>query len=122
MSTQTLSRSTRHHETTTLTLSGLALIGSPLLILTYFALYPAYGETKAAAVFSSISANTGRTQVADAFGLLGCLVAVPAALAMLRALRSGSPRVASLGAAFTIIGWIAVATSMMTDPVAVEVH
>ncbi|RNL78761.1 DUF4386 family protein [Nocardioides marmorisolisilvae] len=120
MTTQTLTRPTRTDASANLTMSALGLVGFPLLILTYFALYPAYGETKAAAVFSSISADTGRTQLADVFGLLGCVLAVPAALAFLRVLRPGSPRVAAAAACCTIVGWIAVATSMMTDPVAVE--
>ena len=122
MTVPTLTRPTRTAAHPYPAVSGLALLGFPLLILTYFALYPAYGETSARAVFDSISGDTAQTQVADAVGLLGCLLAVPAALAYLRVLRPRSPRLAAFAASCTIVGWIAVAATMMTDVTAVEVH
>jgi hypothetical protein len=97
-----------------------ALVVSPLLLLAYFVLYPAYGEIHGADILRSIADDPGRTQVADVCGFAATFLAIPATLALMHVLRPGSPRLATVGGALALTGWIALVGVLMVDVVAVE--
>jgi len=101
-------------------LSAVALVGSPLLLLGYFALYPAYGEIHSADIDRAIAADPGTTRVAVVLALAGVFLAVPAVLAMLRLLRTASPRLAPWGAGLAVVGWMSLVGTLMTDVAAIE--
>ena len=99
---------------------ALGLVASPLLILAYWVLYPAYGDVHGADVFADISAAPSRTYVADAVMLVGCLLAVAGALAYLQVLVAKAPRLSRIGAGCTVVGWIAVLALLLLDVVAAQ--
>ena len=101
-------------------LYALGLVASPLLILGYWCLYPAYGDVHGADVFADISAAPGRTHLADGVMLVGCLLAVAGALAYLQALVAAAPRLARVGATCTVVGWVAVLALLVLDVVAAQ--
>lgn len=111
---------TRAHDASGLhfLVSALGLVASPLLILLYWVLYPAYGDVHGADVFAAIAAAPGRAQVADVVLLVGGLLAVAGALAYLNVLVSRAPWLSRIGAGFVITGWIAVMVLLMLDVVA----
>ena len=96
------------------------LVASPLMFAMYWVLYPAYGDLRAADLVADIGSAPGRAQVADAFAFVAVFLAVPGALAYLRVLVARSPRLARIGCALTITGWIAVLVLLMTDVAARE--
>jgi hypothetical protein len=96
------------------------IVGSPLLILTYWLTYPAYGELHANGVARAIAANPGMTRVADVFGLAGTLLAVPWALAYVNLIGDRSRRLALLGAGLSALGWMALIGVFTIDAVAIE--
>jgi hypothetical protein len=96
------------------------MVGSPLLVLAYWLTYPAYGELHAAGVSSAIAADPGMTRVADAFGLAGTLLAVPWALGYVDVIGNRSRRLALVGAALSILGWMSVLALFTLDAVAVQ--
>jgi hypothetical protein len=99
---------------------AISMVSSPLLILIYWLLYPAYGHIHADEILRAISDDPGRTQLSDAFAFSGAFLAVPWSLGYLEVLRDRSARLAMIGAAMTMVGWIAVIATLMTDVVAVE--
>src|SRR5690242_16910570 len=99
---------------------ALGLVASPLLILGYWVLYPAYGDLHGADVYAAISAAPGRTHVADAVVLVGTLLAVVGALAYLQVLGDLAPRLSRVGVSCSVIGWIAVTALIPLDVVAAQ--
>jgi hypothetical protein len=103
------------------TVSAIALIGAPLLLLAYFIVFPAYGEIHGVDIARAASADPQMTQVADVFAFAGAFLAVPATLAYMRLLRPSSPTLATLGGGMAIMGWMALVGVLMTDVVATEI-
>jgi hypothetical protein len=103
----------------TIVLAG-SLVLSPLLILVYWLTYPVYGEFSAEGILGAVAGKTSATEISDAFAFCGALLAVPAALALMRVLSRKSPVLAWLGGGLSAIGWIAVIALLMTDVIAVE--
>ena len=103
------------------TVSAVALVGAPLLLLAYFASFPAYGEIHGGDIARAVSADPQMTRVADVFAFAGAFLAVPATLAYMRLLRPGSPTLAVLGGGAAIMGWMALVGVLMTDVVATEI-
>ena len=84
-------------------------------------LNPAYGLLDSAAI---LSANVGRQTIATtatAFALAGCILAIPASLAAMMVIDDRSPKLALMGGAMSIVGWIAVFGTVVLDPVAVQI-
>ena len=106
--------------TRTLVSAG-SLVASPLLLLTYWLTYPAYGEFGGDAIIREVDNAPVMTAVSDIFILLGSLLAVPMSLVLMRVLREASPRLAVLGGALSAVGWIAVTALVMVDAVAIEI-
>ena len=96
------------------------LVGSPLLMVVYWLLYPAYGDLRATDIVADIGAAPDRAAVADVFGFTAVFLAVPAALGYLRALVGPAPRLARTGAALSVVGWMAVLPLVVMDVVAHE--
>jgi hypothetical protein len=103
------------------TVSAVALVGAPLLLLAYFVTFPAYGEIHGGDIARAVSADRQMTRVADVFALAGAFLAVPATLAYMRLLRPTSPKLATLGGGAAIMGWMALVGVLMTDVVATEI-
>ena len=108
-------------ERTRTLVSASSLVASPLLILAYWLTYPAYGELAGDAIIREIDRAPTMTAVSDVFIALGGVLAVPMSLALMRALRGTTPRLALLGGSLSVVGWIAVTALVMTDVVAVEI-
>ncbi len=102
-------------------LSAMSLVLSPLLILAYWLLYPAYGLLNAGAILKAIDGHGSMTTISDVFVLAGILLAVPATLALMRALVRSSPKLAIIGGVLTLVGWMAIVGPLAGDPVAVEI-
>ena len=101
--------------------SAVALVASPLLLLAYFATFPAYGEIHGDEIARAVAADPSMARIADVFAFAAAFLAVPATLAYMRLLRTGSPRLATLGGGAAIVGWIALVGVLMTDVVATEI-
>ena len=86
-------------------LFATSLVASPLLVLGYWLTYPAYGELAGDAVIRTVSRDPSMTAVSDAFALLGALLAVPASLALIRVLRTATPKLALVGGSLNLVGW-----------------
>lgn len=99
---------------------AIGLVGSPLLLLGYFLLSPAYGEIHGADIVRAVADDPGRMQVADVFAFAGTFLAIPATLAFMHALRPGSPVLAAIGGGMALLGWSALVGALMIDLVAVE--
>jgi len=101
---------------------GLAasLVLSPLFILVYWLLYPAYGELHAAEMLGAIAGHAAATATADIFVFVGVFLAVPASLAQMRVLEGKSPRLAFIGGALSAVGWIALVGAVMADVLATQ--
>jgi hypothetical protein len=97
-----------------------ALGGYPLLIFTYWLLYPAYGKSGATAILRAIDGHTAGTTAADVFGFGGAFLAVPASLALMTLLLERDSRIGWLGGLLSALGWIAVVALLLLDVVAVE--
>jgi hypothetical protein len=61
------------------------------------------------------------TALSDVFAFLGAVLAVPAYLVLVRVLHTQAPRLAWLGGTLSVVGWIAVTVTLMTDVLAVEI-
>jgi hypothetical protein len=88
--------------------SAASLVLFPLSILTYWLLYPAYGVLDSAVVLRAIDGHAARTALADIFVFIGAFLAAPATLALMRVLDARSPRLATIGGAMHLLGWIAI--------------
>lgn len=99
---------------------AVGLVGSPLLILGYWILYPAYGDVTGSDVIRDVAADPDQTRVADIFAFAGTFLAIPAILGFIEALRRSSPRLALIGGGLALLGWTALIGALMTDVVAVE--
>jgi hypothetical protein len=96
------------------------LVGSPLLLLVYWLLYPAYGDLRALDIVADIGRSPDRAQVADGFAIGAVFLAVPGTLAYLRALAAPAPWLGRIGGGLAIVGWMAVLPLLMMDVVARE--
>lgn len=101
--------------------SAGSLVASPLLLLAYWFIYPAYGEFAGDEIIRQVDRAPVMTAVSDVFITLGALLAVPMSLALMRVLRGATPRLALLGGSLSLIGWVAVTALVMIDVVAVEI-
>ena len=99
---------------------GAGLVGSPLLLIAYWVLYPAYGDLSSANIVSDIGAAPGRTTVADVFAVTAVFLTVPASLAYLRALEATAPWLSRLGTTLSVVGWMAILPLVLLDVVARE--
>ena len=97
------------------------LVGSPLSLLAYFVIYPAYGKVHGDDVAHAISSAQTQTQIADLFAYAAVFLAVPATLAFMLVLRPRSPKLAAVGGSLSILGWVALAGALTLDLVAVEI-
>ncbi len=97
-----------------------SLVASPLLVLFYWLLYPAYGKIKGEDILAAIDGHAAATQRADLCAVAGALLAVPATLALMRVLRDRSPRLALVGGSMSLMGWVAVVAVTTLDLVAIE--
>ncbi|HUK61964.1 MAG TPA: hypothetical protein VLV15_01485, partial [Dongiaceae bacterium] len=98
-----------------------SLVLFPLSILAYWLLYPAYGLLDSEAVLRAISGHTARTATADVFVFTGAFLAVPATLALMHILNARAPRLATIGGALHLLGWIAIIGVVMGDVIAVQI-
>jgi len=101
-------------------LAAAVLVAYPLLILVYWLLYPAYGETSAAAVLHAIDGDPSRTQVADLFAFSGGFVAVAASAVLMGFFGRRGSWTGWVGGALSATGWIAVLSVLILDVVAIE--
>lgn len=97
----------------------VVLVAYPLLILCYWLLYPAYGETSATAILHAIDAEASRTQVADAFAYAGAFLGVAASVVLMTVLAQRGSRVGWLGGLLSAAGWVAVVSVLTLDLAAV---
>ena len=97
-----------------------SLVLFPLLILTYWLLYPAYGLLDSAATLRAIDGHAARTATADVFVFAGAFLAAPATLALMGILKPRSPKLAAIGGALHLVGWIAIIGVVMGDVIAVQ--
>src|SRR4051812_2540429 len=97
-----------------------SLVLFPLSILTYWLLYPAYGLLDSVAALRAIDGHAARTATADIFVFTGAFLAVPATLALMHVLSARSPRLAAIGGAMHLLGWIAIVGVVMGDVIAVQ--
>ena len=102
------------------TVLAVSLVVFPLAILTYWLLYPAYGLLDSVAVLRAIDGHAARTATADVFVFTGAFLAAPATLALMRVLNARSPKLATIGGAMHLIGWIAIIGVVMGDVIAVQ--
>src|ERR1051325_4768415 len=100
--------------------SALSLVVFPLSILIYWLLYPAYGLLDSVATLRAIDGHAARTATADVFVFTGAFLAAPATLALMRVLNARSPKLATIGGALHLIGWIAIIGVVMGDVIAVS--
>jgi hypothetical protein len=99
---------------------ALSLVAFPLLILVYWVLYPAYGLLDSTSVLRAIDGHAARTATADIFVFTGAFLAAPATLALMRTLNTRAPRLAAIGGALHLLGWIAIVGVVMGDVIAVQ--
>jgi hypothetical protein len=104
----------------TQTVWAASLVLFPLLILTYWLLYPAYGLLDSGAMLHAIDGHAARTATGDAFVFTGAFLAVPATLALMRVLGARSPKLAAIGGSMHLVGWIAIVGVLMGDVIAVQ--
>src|ERR1051326_790923 len=95
-----------------------SLVLFPLAILIYWLLYPAYGLLDSAAALGAIDGQAARTAMADVFVFTGAFLATPATLALMGVLNARSPRLATIGGALHLLGWIAIVGVVMGDVIA----
>ena len=99
---------------------ALSLVVFPLSILAYWLLYPAYGLLDSVAALRAIDGHAARTATADIFVYTGAFLAAPATLALMGVLNARSPRLATIGGAMHLLGWIAIVGLVMGDVIAVQ--
>ena len=121
----TLRNINREHDVTIARVKQTVWAGSlvlfPLAILVYWLLYPAYGLIDSVAALHAIEGHGARTAMADVFVFTGAFLAAPATLALMHVLSSRSPKLATIGGAMHLIGWIAIIGVVMGDVIAVEI-
>jgi len=99
---------------------AVSLVMFPVSILAYWLLYPAYGLLDSVAALRAIDGHAARTATSDVFAFSGAFLAVPATLALMRVLNARSPRLAAIGGAMHLLGWIAIIGLLMGDVIAVQ--
>jgi len=99
---------------------AVSLVMFPLSILAYWLLYHAYGLLDSVAALRAIDGHAARTATSDVFAFSGAFLAVPATLALMRVLNARSPRLAAIGGAMHLLGWIAIIALLMGDVIAVQ--
>ena len=104
-----------------ISLLAVGLVGYPIGILAYWVLEPAYGLLDSAAIVNSFTGHQTVATIANAFAMIGCLLAIPATLAAMLVIGDLSPRLAVVGGAMSILGWVAVFGTLVLDPVAVQI-
>ena len=104
----------------TQTVWAVSLVLFPLLILTYWLLYPAYGLLDSGAILHAIDGHAARTATGDLFVFTGAFLTVPATLALMRVLGPRSPKLAAIGGSLHLVGWIAIVGVLMGDVIAVQ--
>jgi len=102
--------------------AAASLVLSPLLILAYWALYPAYGLLQPAAVLRSMAGHGGTAELADLCAFAGTFLAIPATLALMRVLSDRAPRLALTGGALSLAGWTAIMGVLMGDVLAIQMN
>jgi len=102
------------------TVWAVSLVLFPLSILTYWVLYPAYGLLDSVAALRAINGHAARTATADVFVFTGAFLAAPATLALMRVLSARSPKLATIGGAMHLLGWMAIIGVVMGDVIAVQ--
>jgi len=102
------------------TVWAVSLVLFPLLILAYWLLYPAYGLLDSVATLRAIDGHAARTATADVFVFTGAFLAAPATLALMRVLSARSPKLATIGGAMHLLGWMAIIGVVMGDVIAVQ--
>jgi len=100
--------------------SATSLVLYPLLFLAYFAFNPAYGLLNATRIAIAFDGHAGAGTLASALGIAGCLLGVPATLALVRVLAGRSPKLALIGGAMSIVGFVALVGALMPDVVATQ--
>src|SRR4029079_5956269 len=90
------------------TMVAVSLVLFPLLILTYWLLYPAYGLLDSVAKLRAIDGHAPRSATADIFVFTGWCLAARATLALTCVLNAQSPKLATIGGALPLFGWIAI--------------
>ena len=103
------------------TVSAASLVLFPLAILAYWLLYPAYGLLDSGDALRAIDGHAARTATADVFVFTGAFLAAPATLALMRVLHAPSPKLATIGGALHLVGWIAIIGVVMGDVIAVQI-
>src|SRR5262249_32845411 len=68
----------------------------------------AYGLLDSVAALRAIDGHAARTATADVFVFTGAFLAAPATLALMRVLDTRSPKLAAIGGALHLLGWIAI--------------
>lgn len=99
---------------------AVSLVLFPLLILTYWVLYPAYGLLDPDAVVRAINGHRSVTTFANACALLGTILAVPATFGMMRILADRSPKLALIGGSLSVLGWISLVGALIPDVLAIQ--
>jgi len=101
-------------------LLAAGLIGYPIGILAYWVLNPAYGLLDSAAILRANIGHETIATIATACAFAGCILAIPATLAAMRVIGDQSPKLAVIGGAMSIVGWVAVFGTLTLDPVAAQ--
>jgi hypothetical protein len=100
--------------------AAASLVLYPLLFLAYFAVYPAYGLLESARIAMAFDGHAGAGTLASGFGIAACLLGVPATLALMRVLANRSPKLALIGGAMSLVGFLALVGALMPDVVATQ--
>ena len=104
-----------------LPLLAAGLIGYPVCILAYCVSTRRMGSS----IRRRSCVRTSDTQtiatIATVFAFAGCLLSIPATLAAMLAIGDESPKLAIIGGAMSIVGWVAVFGTVVLDPVAGQV-
>jgi len=97
------------------------LIAHPICMLVYWLLLPSYGQLEAQAILKTIAGHTDILSLANAFGLASCILAVPAALAMMITSGDRSPKMVLISGSMVITGWTAFFGVLVLDIVARQI-
>jgi hypothetical protein len=96
------------------------LFGYPICILAYWWLTPAYGLLDAPAILKATVGHSAPLIIGNALAFAACVFAIAATLAYVAAIGDRSPRLAVIGGAMSMVGWVAVFGTLVLDVVAVQ--